>query len=387
MPHFAAAVTLPEPACDARAHSDRLVALIKEEIGKDGWISFSRYMELALYAPRLGYYAAGARKFGAGGDFVTAPELTPIFAECLAVQVHEVMAASAPEIIEVGAGSGALAAELLNGLDRQGMLPERYGILELSGELRERQRRTIEARAPEHLERAHWLDALPNRYSGVVLGNEVLDAMPVHLVAWTEDDVVERGVRVDAAGAFGWEDRLATGALRSVALSIPAEPPYLSEIHLAARAWIRQWGRILQRGALVLLDYGFPKAEYYHPQRSGGTLMCHYRHRSHSDPFHLPGLQDVTAHVDFSAVAESGYDSGLQVLGYCSQAQFLLNCGLAQMLSPLDRGNAAYAKTAATVNQLTSPAEMGELVKVIALGRGLTEPLVGFRRGDRTHTL
>ena len=383
-------MTMPQPDADAAESSRRLAALIAAEIEQaGGWISFARYMEMALYAPGLGYYSGGARKFGPAGDFVTAPELSPLFAQTLAAQVEPVLAASAPHILEAGAGSGALAVGLLRELERRGALPERYEILELSGELRARQQDTLARGAPQLAGRVAWLDTLPDTFSGAVVGNELLDALPVNIFAWREDGIFERGVAL-ADGGFAWRERPATGALLAVAQGLTfIAPPYVSEIALAARAWVAEWGRILQRGALLLVDYGFPQREVYHPQRAEGTLMCHYRHHAHGDPFWLPGLNDITAHVDFTAIAEGGHEAGLDVLGYASQAQFLLNCGLAQLLEAHQTDGAmAYAGLASGVQKLISPAEMGELFKVLALGRGITAPLLpGFAQGDRLHAL
>ena len=382
-------MSLPAPDPAALEHSNRLCDAIRHDLRRaGGWISFARYMELALYAPGLGYYCGGARKFGAAGDFVTAPELSPLFGRALAAQAAQIMAASAPHILEAGAGSGALAAELLLELARRDALPERYAILELSGELRERQRETLAGRAPQLAGRVAWLDALPESFSGAVLANELLDAMPAHSVAWHDHGIAERGVALDAAGRFSWEERAAQGALLAVAKRLTLAAPYVSEINLAARAWTAEWGRILQRGALLLIDYGFPQREYYHPQRTAGTLMCHYRHHAHGDPFWLPGLNDITAHVDFTAIAEAGHDAGLELLGYTSQAQFLLNCGLADLLSEYPAEDAArYLPLASGAQKLISPAEMGERFKVIALGRGVDGPLLGFCRGDRSAAL
>ncbi|MBI4990167.1 MAG: SAM-dependent methyltransferase [Rhodocyclales bacterium] len=382
-------MSLPLPDTAAAESSARLVARIVAEIDKaGGWIPFSRFMELALYAPGLGYYSGGARKFGGAGDFVTAPELSPLFAQTLAAQVAQLMAASAPHLLEAGAGSGALALGLLLELERRGALPEHYDILELSGELRARQQETLARGAPHLAGRVRWLDALPESFSGAVVANELLDALPVDIVAWREEGIFERGVALED-GAFAWRERPAAGALLAVSQGLTfVRPPYVSEINLAARAWIAEWGRILQCGALLLIDYGFPQREYYHPQRAEGTLMCHYRHHAHGDPFWLPGLNDITAHVDFTAVAEVGHDAGLDVLGYTSQAQFLLNCGLAQLLEQRQAdGATAYAALASGAQKLISPAEMGELFKVLALGKGIGEPLLGFAHGDRCHAL
>ena len=347
-------------------------------------------MELALHCPGLGYYGGGAQKFGAsdqGGDFVTAPELTPLFGQTLAAQVGQVMAASEAAVMEVGAGSGRLAADLLLALAAQGQVPDRYLILELSGELRARQHDTIAAAAPGLLDRVVWLDRLPEAFSGCVVANELLDAMPVHALAWRAEELLERGVTV-AGDRFAWSEKPAPDYLALAADALPVAAPYESEIGLAAAGWVAEWGRRLERGALLLLDYGLPRHEYYHPGRNGGTLRCHYRHRAHDELFAWPGLSDITAHVDFTAVAEAGHDAGLEVLGYTSQAGFLINLGLGELLAARrDADEASGLRAAGAVQMLISPNEMGELFKVIALGRGIDEPLRGFVRGDRTHTL
>jgi len=378
----------------SRQRSERLTDFIRDEIAAaGGWIPFYRYMELALYAPNLGYYTSGARKFGAGGDFVTAPEISPLFGQALAAQVAEVLLCSGPEIIEVGAGSGLLAIDLLLELDRLGCAPTRYGILEVSAELRACQREILFERVPALAGRVQWLDALPESFTGVVVANEVLDAMPAHVLTWRDGVVFERGV-VSTPGAnapFDWAPRLAQGAVLAAAKRLPMPPPgeeYVSEINLAAAAWIANWGKILRCGALLLIDYGYPREEFYLPARSRGTLSCHYRQRVSDDPFRWPGLMDITASVDFTAMAEAGFDAGLDVLGYVSQGRFLMNCGILDCLARRElRNNARYLRAARAVERLTSPREMGELFKVMALGKGLAAPLVGFASGDRTHTL
>ncbi|MGB0127335.1 MAG: SAM-dependent methyltransferase [Rhodocyclaceae bacterium] len=381
--------SLPEPDSIAAAHSDRLRAHICADIrSRGGWIPFSRYMEQALYAPGLGYYAAGAEKFGAAGDFITAPEISPLFAQSLVTQIAPLMRQSAPAILEAGPGSGKLAADLLLELERSGALPDQYGLLELSGDLHGRQRATLETRVPHLLGRVCWLDRLPERFSGVIIANELLDAMPVDLVAWQDDRILERGVAINSQGEFEWEDRPAPEALLRAGVDVPVEPPYVSEIGRAAQAWVAAWGSVLERGAMLLIDYGFPSREYYHPQRASGTLMCHIRHHAHADPFFRPGLCDITSHVDFSAMANAGCDAGLDFLGYTSQGQFLMNCGITDLLSRVPSNDIArYAPLASSVQKLLSPAEMGELFKVLALGREVREPLIGFSRGDRGHTL
>jgi SAM-dependent MidA family methyltransferase len=385
-------MSLPAPTPDALAHSQRLQQTIINEIhSSGGWISFARFMEQALYAPALGYYAAGARKFGAAGDFVTAPEMTALFGQALATQVAEVMAASQPVVLEVGAGSGRLAADLLLALEALDATPERYFILDLSADLRERQRQTIASAAPHLLERVEWLDRLPETFSGGVVANELLDALPVNIVAWREAGIFERGVGIDTEGCFVWEERPATGSLLAAAEEIASQcaipPGYESEIGLAVRAWSAEWGHRLQTGALLLIDYGFPRREFYHLQRGRGTLMCHYRHHAHPDPFYLPGLQDITAHVDFTSVIAAAHPAGLDLLGYTNQGQFLINCGILDRLAELPNGTTAYVRASAAVGKLLMPHEMGELFKVIALGRGIETPLRGFASGDQSRRL
>lgn len=298
------------------------------------------------------------------------------------------MRLSLPSIIEAGPGSGALAAELLLELELRNASPTHYGLLELSAELRERQAATLAARAPHLMERVFWLERLPERYSGVVIANEVLDAMPVDLVAWHASGVFERGVILDPQGHFCWEDRPAPALLADAAVALGVDPPYLSEVGRVARTWVTSWGSALEQGALLLIDYGFPGREYYHPQRSSGTLMCHYRHRAHDDPFFLPGLNDITAHVDFTAIAGAGVDAGFECYGYTSQAEFLLNCGITDVLARVSVDDQArYIPLAASAQKLLNASEMGELFKVLALGRGIETPLIGFTRGDRSHTL
>jgi SAM-dependent MidA family methyltransferase len=379
---------LPAPSADALDSSARLSTAIVAEIERaGGWIPFERYMALALYAPGLGYYMAGARKLGRDGDFVTAPEISGLFGRALARQLSELASAGLEDILEIGAGSGALAADLLLELERGGRVPPRYLILELSPDLRERSRATLAARAPHLLERVAWLNGLPPSFTGVVIGNEVLDAMPAHVVRRAHGSVAEMGVE-RMAGGFGWAPRPASAELAGLARANFPDGDYQSEFQPGAWGFIRSLGRALERGVALFFDYGFPRREYYHPQRTAGTLMCHYRHRAHDDPFFLPGLQDITVHVDFSAVAEAGADAGLELLGYANQAQFLVNCGITALLAETSAADAArYAPLAGEAQKLLSPAEMGELFKVIALGKGVPGPPAGFAQGDRRHTL
>lgn len=376
---------LPESDPAALRHSAATTAHIGNAIEQaGGWIPFSRFMELALYAPGLGYYSAGLNKFGAAGDFITAPEISALFGRTLARQAAQILSVSGGAILETGAGSGRLAFDLLTELAQSGHPLPRYLILEVSADLRQRQQELLRPFAPQ----VEWLDTLPDSFSGLILGNEVLDAMPAELVAWRSDGIYLRGVSLEN-GLFRWSERkLAAGELweKAARLEMPADS--VSEIGLAAGGFITSLAGILKQGAIIMLDYGFGRSEYYHPQRKAGTLMCHYRHHAHDDPFHLPGLQDITAHVDFTAIAEAGIAHGLDLLGYTSQAHFLLNCGITELLAQTSPAQAsAYLPQAAQVQKLLSPAEMGELFKVIALGKGMDDPLIGFSRGDKSRML
>ena len=340
--------------------------ILDEIAAAGGWISFARYMQLALHEPGIGYYASGARKFGAAGDFVTAPELGSLFGRTLARQLR-----GFERIVELGAGTGALADVLTRELDCE------YWVLETSADLRARQRERLG-------ERVRHIDRLPERLRGAVIANEVVDAMPAHMVHWTTHGILERGVD----GALAWSDRPAGGELLAAAERIAVPAPYVSEIGLLARAWMHTLAQSLEHGAIFVIDYGFPAHEYYHPQRASGTLMCHYRHRAHADPFARPGEEDITAHVDFSALADAARAGGTEVLGFTSQAQFLVNCGITEVLGQVNAENALhYAPIAAEAQKLLSPAEMGELFKVLAVGTPDCAPLIGFRDGDRSASL
>ena len=381
--------SLPQPSPETQAHSDQLCELIHRDIAlQGGWIPFSRFMELALYAPGLGYYSAGARKLGAAGDFVTAPEISPLFGRALARQIAEIITQSAPHIIELGAGSGKLAVDILSELERLASLPERYDILEVSADLRQRQQALLQQRLPHLMNRVHWLDAPPDSISGALIANEVLDALPVHLVRWTDAQIVERGV-ASKGKHFVWQERLPhIPALLHLAQQISVPDNTISEISLATRGLVSSLSERLRQGVLLFIDYGFGMREYYHPQRDCGTLMCHYRHHAHDDPFFLPGLQDITAHVDFTAVAETAIDAELHLYGYTTQAHFLINCGITDLLAGADPENVRdYLPLSAQLQKLTSPAEMGELFKVIALGKGMDGALSGFAAGDKSRFL
>ncbi len=354
-----------------------------------GWLGFDRFMELALYAPGLGYYANGSTKFGtlpqgtrekdgsvkgAGSDFVTAPEMTALFGYTVAQPVAQALQATGTfEIWEFGAGTGALAKQLLTALKAMGQRVDRYTIVDLSESLKERQRHTLHA----HLDVLHWADALPAAMQGVVVGNEVLDAMPVKLLARVNGTWLERGVVLDN-GAWAWADRPTD--LRPP-LEINGAHDYLTEIHPQAEAFVRTLGDRLERGALFLLDYGFPEAEYYHEQRHMGTVMCHRAHLADGNPLEAVGLKDITAHVNFTGVAVAAQDAGLELLGYTSQAHFLMNCGIVELMQ-----NASLPERVAA-QKLILEHEMGELFKVIGLVKGPLFDCTGFARGDRTHRL
>ena len=383
---------LPAPDSVARAHSERVVAALCAAIDAGGgWISFARYMELALYAPGLGYYAAGATKLGRDGDFVTAPEMSPLFGAALAVQLRAILDATAQrDLVELGAGTGRLAADVLNALGATGALPARYRILETSPDLRGRQRATLARDASAYLPLVEWVETLPKAIDGAVVANEVLDAIPVHLVRMHDGAALERGVgRDDGARRFRWQDRPAEERLAALATQrFPAGMDYVSELNPAAEALVRSIGSSLEGGAALFIDYGFPAAEYYHPQRSEGTLMCHYRHRAHADPFLWPGLTDITAHVDFTAMADAGVAAGLHVAGFAPQAPFLMSCGvldLAAAVAPAD--SADYLGAAVPLQQLLAPTEMGELFKVLALARSEHIDWKGFALVDRSGRL
>ena len=374
---------LPPPTPDAAAHSAKLAEHVAMTIAAEGdWIPFSRYMELALYAPGLGYYTAGARKFGVEGDFVTAPEISPMFARCFALQAVQVLDRVGGDILELGPGSGQFAADLFGELKSLNKLPGRYRLLEVSPDLRERQRSLIAERFPEDIDRFEWIDALPEKIRGIVIANEVLDVVPFDIVHRNRGDVLERGVIVTGNG-FAWDDvALPMGELkrRAEAVIPPGDYDYTTEISLAAEGLVRTISSSLEAGLVVFIDYGFSEREFYHPQRSGGTLRCHYRHRFHGDPFFMPGLQDITAHVDFTAMARAAEQGGSDVLGFTTQAYFLISCGLAVLVSSGDpTATLSKLKATSAVHRLISPSEMGELFKVMGFGKGFDTPILGFQ--------
>jgi SAM-dependent MidA family methyltransferase len=397
---------LPQPEPSAQERSERLIRRIQQLIeGEGGRISFAEYMSLVLYAPGLGYYSAANQKFGKGGDFVTAPEISPMFSRCLARQCQQVLGELKRQgeqqrvVFEVGGGSGIMAADVLAELEHLDGLPTEYWVLELSAELQQRQRQTITAKVPHLLERVRWLNSLPSQvFTGIVLANELLDAMPVHrfyipgnkatapgeyYVSWRHD-------------RFEWQiapptDNILQERIEAIARWLAQNQcfsAYESEINLAAEAWVKTLAERLHTGMLLLIDYGFPRREYYHPQRASGTLMCHYRHRSHPDPFVYPGLQDITAHVDFTAIAEAAVSAGLHVAGYNTQGFFLLATGIEELLGEVDPNNVGdYLRLSQQVKTLTLPGEMGELFKVMALTKNIETPLRGFALQDLRNRL
>jgi SAM-dependent MidA family methyltransferase len=391
--------SLPQPPAAALAHSDVLGRHIRERIKSQGPISFAEFMRMALYEPGLGYYMAGLRKFGAAGDFVTAPEISSLFSFCLAEQCLEIMQRlPRPSILEIGAGTGVMAADILHHLAQAACLPQNYFILELSAELQQRQRATLEARVPQHVNRVRWLSQLDKlELTGVVLANEVLDAMPVHRFRCHAAGVQEMRVGLAdstqdfkwAAGPAGAELRRSVDAIHKY-LGDVLPDGYASELNLNMRPWLESLWQNLNAGVILLTDYGYPRAEYYLPERSMGTLSCHYRHRMHDDPFILIGLQDITAFVDFSALAEAGAATGFELGGFIDQAGFLINCGIEQLcMAELESIQNLETRLLQTqqMKTLLLPSEMGERFKVLALHKAYNHALRCFGEVDHRHRL
>lgn len=389
-------LSLPAPEPESRQHSEQVAAYIREQIAAaGGQISFAEYMHHCLYAPGLGYYAAGTTKFGAAGDFVTAPEISPVFGNVVARQCAELLPRIASSaILEIGAGSGRLAVDMLRTLADLGSLPENgYQILEVSPDLRERQEQTIQREIPELARLVTWLDQLPGDFCGIVVANEVLDAMPVERFVRRESGVKQ--VCVAASGdSFTLVERHAAGVLPAAVERIEESigqalaPGYASEVCLAAPHWIADVARAVRQGFVFLFDYGIGRREYYAPERSGGWLRCHFRHHVHDDPLTLPGIQDLTSWVDFTNVAEAAVDAGLEVAGFVAQTQFLIGGGLDRVLADFaELPTDAQLKLSAEIKLLTLPAEMGENFKCLGLSRGELEPPGGFALADRTTSL
>ena len=385
------AAELPFPDPDSLAHSERVAAFIRNSIREAGGsISFAKFMQHALYAPGLGYYSAGAAKFGAGGDFVTAPETSPLFAKVLARQCAPILnALSFPEVLELGAGSGALAADLLQYLPEL----ERYRILEVSADLRQRQEHLLRLKTPEHLLKVEWLDSLPRNFSGVVIANEVADALPVERFEQADAGLLQHRV-IAEGGAFSWRrdpaPRFIEQAVRHLEHSLGTKFPvgYVSELSPGLPGWIEHISASLDQGFMFLFDYGVTRAEYYASDRSDGWLRCHFRHRAHNDPLIYPGIQDLSAWVDFTTVAESATGAGMDIAGFVSQAHFLMNGGLAEELAQFEiLPTAAQLELSRQVKMLTLPAEMGEHFKCIGLSKNCDRTPASFSRFDRTHSL
>ena len=382
---------LPEPDAAAKTWSIALCAQIEEQCNRSrGWIPFSEFMQMALYAPGFGYYSSDLRKFGAEGDFITAPEVSPLFAQCIARQVADVLAdMKQPKVLEFGAGSGVMAADMLLELEQLESLPEQYLILELSASLKQRQQDTIKNKAAHLLDRVVWLDALPaEKFNGVVVANEVLDAMPVE--CFRINDAVVESLHVhcknnELSSEYKAADEAIESTVHTIEERIESKLPdgYCSEFNPAISGWLQSIEAVLEQGMVLLIDYGYAAAEYYHEERQSGTLMCHYQHRAHADPLWYPGLQDITAFVDFTDVAYSAVDAGFDVSGYTSQAMFLLGAGLDELHQ---RQVTDDIKNQVILSQqiktLTLPSEMGERFKVMALTKNYDEPLRGFIMQD-----
>lgn len=391
-------VTLPEPTAVEQEHSLKLQGRLFEAIDSgDGFLPFDRYMEMALYEPGLGYYVAGARKFGESGDFVTAPEISPLFSQCLAVQCAQVLEPFEwPAcILEIGAGSGVMAADMLSELEALDALPDHYYILELSADLKERQQTTLQERVPRLIQLVQWLDALPqDGFHGVIVANEVLDAMPVSVFSYGEDGVQELGVGRDA-DALTWKARDAGEALTSEVLRLKADAGYewsdgyRSEVNANILPWLKALADSISQGAVLLVDYGYTRSEYYHSDRSEGSLVSFYRHRMVDDPLRFPGLQDITSSVDFTAVAEAGESVGLELQGYTSQAYFLMANGLEQKYQQalVDSDEKKRLMLSQQIKQLTLPSEMGERFQVIGFSKNVDLQLQGFTLHSLTHKL
>ncbi|HEY3487781.1 MAG TPA: SAM-dependent methyltransferase [Gammaproteobacteria bacterium] len=390
---------LPQPSTEALRHSNLLVQRIRARMQANGPMPFADFMHLALYEPELGYYMAGLHKFGAAGDFVTAPEISPLFSFCLAAQCMEVMQyLPGASILEIGAGSGVMAADILSYLADKNCLPKNYFILELSAELRQRQQTLLHARVPQHAGRVRWLSSLEDLdFQGVVLANEVLDAMPVNRFYCGADGITEMCVYTSAAAeGFVWTTQALQPRLQQALDQIQRDlgcvfsQGYVSEVNLAIHPWLAALNRVLRAGIVLIVDYGYPRTEYYHPERGMGTLSCHYRHRMHNDPLVLVGLQDITAFVDFSTVAVAAETAGYEIGGFIDQAGFLLNCGIENMCAQklaLAANTQVQLQWTQQLKTLLLPAEMGERFKVLALHKAYNRALAGFGAADQRHRL
>ncbi len=381
---------LPMPPQDALVHCNQLIHQIKDEIEQtEQGISFRRFMEMALYQPGLGYYVAGMRKIGATGDFITAPEISPLFSQCLARQCADILEVlGVGDILELGAGSGIMAADILKQLDVLACLPEHYYILDISPELKQRQRETLQEHVPHLLDKIIWLEQLPKNFIGVIIGNEVLDAMPVDIFHLHNGQVQQRQV-IWQGDYFHYKDIPANKMLleKVQSFNIPTTD-YVSEINSNLNGWFLSLSDSLKQGVILLIDYGYTQQEYYHPERSMGTLLCHYQHRVHDNPLVYPGLQDITASVDFTAVANAASDAGINVSGFTTQAMFLTMTGLEALFTEyLIKYPEQQYTLAQQIRTLSLPAEMGDRFKVIALSKAFTSTLIGFSQGDQRYRL
>ncbi len=379
-PNNAAANFFPLPGVEALAHSNACAAMLRNEIRRSGgWLSFSAYMAKALYAPALGYYAAGTQKFGQAGDFTTAPEISPLFGECIARSVAGTVRDA--RLLELGPGSGKLACDILRVLEKIDALPTKYFLLEVSADLRARQQEKLSSLPPHLFALCAWIDELPTNFIGAIIANEVLDVVPVHLVTFKNGLIFERGVALSNNGedAFVWQDvpGLPDDVQKMVDAANHGQPKhawpdgYLTEFAPQASALSASIMNALGEGVILLIDYGFRRSEFYHPSRHTGTLMCHYRHYAHTDPFLYPGLQDITTHVDFTAIAEAGVEAGGELIGYTTQANFLLGAGITEAIGLHDPANTvSYLAVTNQAQRLLSPAEMGEFFKVIGFSKG-----------------
>jgi len=384
---------LPVPDPIAQQHSDQLLALIKQKIvDSGGRINFADYMQLCLYAPGLGYYSAGSYKIGAKGDFTTAPEISSLFSRTLAQHIQDVFAqTSQANILEFGAGSGKMAIDILTELEQNDALPEQYFIIEASADLRFRQEESILSKIPHLHNRIIWLDTLPEKFIGVILANEVCDAMPVHCLQFHQGKISELLIEYRDAELHWCEGEISNPLLAKQSdtiQTIVGDAHYLTEVNLASQAWLSSLADSLEQGAIFIIDYGYPMSDYYHLQRSQGTLMCYYQHQGHDNPLILQGLQDMTAHVDFTVLAQTAVDNGLDVEGFQSQADFLLAGGITTLIPNKEHSNElSHLQISAEIKQLTLPSEMGESFKVLSLSKNLEQILDRCKIADRRYSL
>lgn len=384
---------LPVPDDVAKHHSDKLVAKIKQSIqAAGGKISFADYMNLCLYTPGLGYYSAGSHKIGSGGDFTTAPEVSPLFSRCLAHHIKDVLIQLPHgDILEFGAGNGKMAIDILLELQQLNSLPKHYFIIEASADLRQKQQQTIQTVIPQLVDRIQWLDQLPSEFNGVIVANEVCDAMPVHVLHFADNAVKERYVQLNSDDNFEWcEDKVSSKELLEQAKNIQGligDEDYITEVNLQAEAWLNSIAESLKQGAMFIIDYGYPANSYYHPDRDNGTLMCYYQHHGHDDVFFLPGLQDITAHVNFSALAQTAFDKELDVAGFQTQADFLIAGGITELASANSSDELSLFKQSAEIKRLTLPSEMGETFKILSLTQNLDQLLPRILLRDQRRKL